>query len=127
MSDHGGDVVARELETSEGINIATSERRGIPMPDDESVHNSATELLSSPDDLRRRWAAIQAEFVDDPRQAVGDAEHLVSSVMDDLIAGFRRQREELDEQWTDGMNTSTDELRSAIQRYRDFFDRMLRV
>jgi len=86
-----------------------------------------TELLTNPDELRQRWAAVQAEFVDDPRQAVGDAEHLVSSVMDDLISRFREQRERLDEQWSDGPNASTDELRSAIQRYRDFFDRMLTV
>jgi flagellar basal body rod protein FlgF len=66
-------------------------------------------------------------FVDDPRQAVSDAEALVSDVIDDMTAGFRQQRQQLESLWNQGHQVSTEQLRQAIQRYRDFFERFLRV
>lgn len=120
---NGGDSHAGE------VGGTTSDFSG-QEPTVEQTHAEAgttTALLSDPDLLRDQWSAVQAEFVDDPRRAVGDAEHLVASVMNDLIERFREQRERLDSQWSDNTESSTDELRMAIQRYRDFFDRLLSV
>ena len=39
-------------------------------------------------EYRSRWHDIQAEFVDHPRQAVEEADGLVSEVMQDLARGF---------------------------------------
>jgi hypothetical protein len=51
----------------------------------------------------------------------------VSSVMDELVAGFRAQRERLDAYRSNGNQSSTDELRDAFRRYRDFFERLLQI
>ncbi|MBO9521740.1 MAG: hypothetical protein J7518_09400 [Nocardioidaceae bacterium] len=75
-------------------------------------------------DLRSRWEAIQQGFVDDPRAAVGDADALVRDVLDRLATTFEDQRQGLEDQWNDG-EPGTEDLRSALQRYRDFFDRLV--
>ena len=84
-------------------------------------------LVSDPAALRLSWDSIQVGFVDDPRRAVGDAEHLVSAVVDDLVDGFRLQRQRLEASWLVGAEASTDDLRQAFQRYRDFFERLLQL
>jgi hypothetical protein len=77
-------------------------------------------------DFRARWEAIQQGFVDDPRSAVTDADSLVSDVLDKLSTAFDEQHGRLEAQWNEG-EPDTEELRSALQRYRDFFDRLLSI
>jgi hypothetical protein len=60
-----------------------------------------------------------AAFVDDPSRAVGDAEQ--------LTAGFSEARLRLEAQWARGENASTEDLRLALRRYREFFQRLLAV
>ena len=74
-----------------------------------------------------RWSNIQAGFVDEPRQAVEDADNLVKSVLEKLSQGFTHERDRLAKQWDRGENVSTEDLRIALQRYRSFFDRLLNV
>ncbi len=95
-------------------------------PDSTGAVASHT-LLPNAEPFRRRWESVQVGFVDDPVQAVDDAEALVSSVMNELVAGFRAQRERLEAYRSNGNETSTDELRDAFRRYRDFFERLLQV
>jgi hypothetical protein len=71
-----------------------------------------------------RWNELKAEFVDEPRRAVRGANELVGQVLDELEELFRRQRSEL-EQGLDSEQTSTEDLRLALGRYRSFFDRLL--
>jgi hypothetical protein len=78
-------------------------------------------------DLRSRWGNIQTAFVDEPRRAVEDADNLVASVMKRLAEGFANERSRLEGQWDRGDNVSTEDLRLALQRYRSFFDRLLKV
>ncbi len=92
-----------------------------------STTEHANGLVTDPESFRRRWESVQVGFVDDPRQAVGDADALVSSVIDDLADGFRRQRQRLESRWSEGEDASTDDLRESFQRYRDFFERLLQV
>jgi hypothetical protein len=87
--------------------------------------NSA--LLADREGLRRRWESVQAGFVDNPQGAVGEAEELVSSVIDELVTGFQRQRQSLEASWAGGGEVSTDQLRASFKRYREFFDRLLLV
>lgn len=84
-------------------------------------------LMRDPDNLRRRWESIQVGFVDSPREAVGEAEKLVSSAISEIGNGFRQQRENLEASWSEGREPSTDDLRMAFQSYRDFFGRLLQV
>ncbi len=76
-------------------------------------------------DLRRAWEGIQAGFVDEPRRAVEDADHLVAATMKRLAETFAEERSRLEGQWDRGDDVSTEELRVALQRYRAFFGRLL--
>ncbi len=78
-------------------------------------------------DLRSRWTAVQSAFVDDPRDCVQKADGLVADVVDQLTSGFAHVRSGLEEQWSRGEEVSTEDLRIALQRYRDFFERLLAV
>ena len=94
---------------------------------DNSGAGTGSALLPNAEPFRRRWESVQVGFVDNPVQAVDDAEALVSSVMDELVSGFRAQRERLEAYRSNGNEISTDELRDAFRRYRDFFERLLQV
>jgi hypothetical protein len=75
--------------------------------------------------LRSRWNAIQAEFVDEPRRSVEQADKLVADTVQKLAEGFSNERGSLEKQWDNADNVSTEDLRIALQRYRAFFSRLL--
>jgi hypothetical protein len=79
------------------------------------------------DDFRQRWGNIQVAFVDEPRQAVEDADRLIAQTMKRLAEIFADERQKLEHQWDQGDNVSTEDLRVALRRYRSFFSRLLRV
>lgn len=72
-----------------------------------------------------RWQEIQTSFVDQPRDAVAEADSLVADLMQRLAASFSQERERLEAQWDSGDDVSTEDLRVALTRYRSFFDRLL--
>jgi hypothetical protein len=78
-------------------------------------------------DFRSQWNKIQTGFVDQPRRTVEDADKLVAAVMQRLAEGFANERSGLEKQWDRGDNVSTEDLRLALQRYRSFFDRLLKL
>ena len=78
-------------------------------------------------DFRSQWSKIQTRFVDEPRRTVEDADKLVTAVMQRLAEGFANERSGLEKQWDSGDNVSTEDLRLALQRYRSFFDRLLKL
>jgi hypothetical protein len=78
-------------------------------------------------DYRSHWSNIQAGFVDEPRHALEQADSLVAQLMKKLAEGFATERERLEKHWDSGENVSTEDLRIALQRYRSFFDRLLKV
>jgi hypothetical protein len=91
---------------------------------------SADQMLFADSDLsglRSRWTEVQSAFVDDPRDCVQKADGLVADVVDKLTAGFSQARSQLEEQWDRGEQVSTEDLRVALTRYRDFFERLLAV
>jgi hypothetical protein len=76
-------------------------------------------------EFQGRWESIQTTFVDDPRNAVENADALVAELMQRLADGFARERERLEGQWSRGEDVSTEDLRVVLQRYRSFFRRLL--
>ena len=56
-----------------------------------------------------------------------DADALVAEVMQRLADGFAQERRNLEAQWAGGGEASTEDLRLALQRYRSFFNRLLRT
>lgn len=77
--------------------------------------------------FRERWETIQTGFVDEPREAVSEADGLVAEVMQQLADTFARERNQLEGQWDRGEDVSTEDLRVSLQRYRSFFNRLLRT
>jgi hypothetical protein len=75
--------------------------------------------------FRDRWQTIQNRFVDDPREAVHDADTLVADVMQTLASTFAQHKKDLESQWGEGKEVDTEELRGALRRYRSFFNRLL--
>lgn len=95
-------------------------------------------------DFIRRWDVIQASFVDDPKAAIADAQHLVDEVMDargypvgdaqrqqedvsvespGVVADYRRARDIA--RRSDAGEASTEDLRQALQHYRSLFHTLL--
>jgi transposase len=72
-----------------------------------------------------QWKDIQAEFVDEPRKAVQDADALVANLMQRLARMFASERDQLESRWSGGGQVSTEDLRDGLRRYRSFFERLL--
>jgi len=79
------------------------------------------------DGFRTRWTEVQTGFVDEPRNAVEQADGLVAEMMKRLAQVFADERGKLEEQWSRGDDISTEDLRQALRRYRSFMDRLLSV
>jgi hypothetical protein len=77
--------------------------------------------------LRAHWDEVQAAFVDDPQQCVQKADALVSDLVEKLTSGFSETRSRLEAQWASGQEASTEDLRLALKKYREFFQRLLAV
>jgi alkylhydroperoxidase family enzyme len=92
------------------------------------VSDQAPAQLLEDDQLQSimaRWKDIQAEFVDEPRKAVQDADALVADLMQRLARMFASERDQLESRWAGGDEVSTEELRRGLRRYRSFFERLL--
>jgi hypothetical protein len=100
-----------ETDTDRQADTDAGQRATLIEPDRAESYNS-------------RWNELKSEFVDDPRRAVRGANELVGEVLDELEELFGRQRADL-EHGLDSEQTSTEDLRQALGRYRSFFDRLL--
>jgi hypothetical protein len=118
-----------EQEGPQLVRAETATAAGEMNPPKTQPKGDAGPLLVEKDrqDLQRRWDQIQTAFVDQPRNAVHDADALVSSAIDRLSKGFADERSKLEQQWDKGDQVSTEDLRVALQRYRSFFQRMLSI
>ena len=127
------EVDAEKLDRRIEVRNATTNRRDwdnaptITADQQVGEAGAVTPLFSDSDvgDLRSRWSNVQAEFEDEPRRAVEEADQLVATVMQRLAEGFARERGSLEKQWESGETASTEDLRMALQRYRAFFNRLL--
>jgi hypothetical protein len=91
-----------------------------------SEPNATKEPLLPDDGSRKgRWEEIQARFVDEPKKSVEDADGLVAEVIQQLASKFAEERSKLESQWQGGGEASTEDLRLAMQHYRNFFQRLL--
>jgi len=106
---------------------AQTERSGTEtgMSTDQSRTNSL--FADDTSGLRSRWDDVQAAFVDDPKECVQKADTLVAEVVEQLTNGFSEARSRLEAQWSRGEEASTEDLRLALKRYREFFQRLLSV
>ncbi|MFJ4653662.1 hypothetical protein ACIP5Y_20545 [Nocardia sp. NPDC088792] len=75
--------------------------------------------------LREQWREAQGHFVDDPREAVSQADELVEQALRQLTASYAQRRETIENGWSHGENTDTEALRQALRGYRDLFDQLV--
>ena len=109
-----------QLTTADLANTAT----GSHEPDQP---HSAGPLLAQDvsRDMQTKWESIQTDFVDDPQVSVRRADELVATAIKKLAETFADERAKLEQQWSRGNDVSTEDLRQALRRYRDFFHRLL--
>jgi hypothetical protein len=136
--DERSSDAASEVETDVGRRADTTAGEGEQSPDAASDAENDVDRRADTDAGQRttlieperaegyngRWNELKSEFVDDPRRAVRGANKLVGEVLDELEELFRSQRADL-EHGLDSEQTSTEDLRQALGRYRSFFDRLL--
>ena len=77
--------------------------------------------------LRSRWQTIQGDFVDEPRNAVENADKLVADAAARLTEICSGERERIERECPKGADISTEDCRQALRRYRSLFDRLLSV
>jgi hypothetical protein len=77
------------------------------------------------DDLKARWSSIQAQFIDQPRSSVEQAEALVAETLERINRIFTEQQTSLSKQWCEHEDASTEDLRITLQNYRTFLNSIL--
>jgi hypothetical protein len=117
----GRETAARATDRSDDCSLFdTGQGPSGPAPADTALFSSADSAA-----FEQRWNDVQTKFVDDPRDAVAAADHLVAEVMQTLAHKFADRKGRLEEQWGDQGDADTEELRRAMQQYRSFFHRLL--
>ncbi|MFE2147126.1 hypothetical protein ACFXA3_36280, partial [Streptomyces sp. NPDC059456] len=87
-------------------------------PQSGSVQAGVDEpLLGAGDtaEYHKAWSEVQSRFVDDPQEAVRSADALVAEVMQTLARSFSAHKQGLEEQWSQGGQVATEDLRLALQ------------
>jgi hypothetical protein len=110
--------------------LAQGQQTPDPRPVAGRQPDNQTLSLFPPEDAKgfqARWDAIQVSFVDEPRRAVEQADALVAEALKRQAEIFSAARSDLEAQWDRGQDVSTEDLRQALQRYRAFFTRVLKV
>ena len=133
----GGALTTDQIATAGRADSAERGSQGQDRPGDGQQPASATDpraggqapaqLLEGDEmqSMRAQWKDIQAEFVDEPRKAVQDADALVAELMQRLAQMFASERDQLESRWAGGDEVSTEDLRDGLRRYRSFFERLL--
>ena len=79
------------------------------------------------EDLRNCWTEVQGAFVDEPRDAVKQADELVALAIKEITDSFSEARNNLERQWTRSGNVDTEDLRVTFKKYRSFFQKLMAV
>jgi hypothetical protein len=121
-------IITQEREENQQESLP-SQRPNQALPSAHNDDGFSGPLLAhdASEEMRLRWESIQARFVDDPSTAVKDADELVVTATKRLSDTFSSERAKLEQQWSQGNNVSTEDLRLALRRYRAFFQRLLAV
>jgi hypothetical protein len=127
-----GDATGRGVDAdrtagAEAVGDMSREPAGVTAGSGGGAESGAGPLLppAESEGFRARWTDVQTGFVDAPRRAVEQADSLVAELMQHLAKTFADERTQLESQWDRGDDVPTDDLRTAFQRYRSFFERLL--
>jgi len=121
------EVVRTQADTPAGVAPApaATEPAARPSP---AASTDAHGLLSAERsaEFKRRWRDLQADFVDDPQQAVreaGDLSREILRALSDTIADADR----IDRWQAEDGTSGTEDLRIALRQYRALVDRLLEL
>ncbi|KAA8886167.1 hypothetical protein F3087_26600 [Nocardia colli] len=79
------------------------------------------------DRLRSQWREVQGAFVDSPRDAVTQADKIVSDIIYQLTTVYAERKRVLEERSAGLQESDTEDLRQALRGYRGFFRRLLSI
>jgi hypothetical protein len=142
----GPDAAAAEPDAAPGAGLAPyaglapadgGSMRPQPLPSTAGLDEP---LLSDAAGLRARWQRVQAGFVDDPQEAVGDAADLIEQTAQAMVGALRQRQRQLRVMWERGpaddsapadgdsaaRDSDTEHLRQMMQRYRALFNQLCR-
>jgi len=121
------EVVRTQADTPAGVAPApaATEPAARPSP---AASTDAHGLLSAERsaEFKRRWRDLQADFVDDPQQAVreaGDLSREILRALSDTIADADR----VDRWQAEDGTSGTEDLRVALRHYRTLVDGLLQL
>src|ERR1700691_2418043 len=108
FADHARDIPPAEIpaeindlnfQSGQAVPVSTVASQPGPLFPDDELHS-----------FRTRWDEVQTSFVDEPRQAVEQADSLVANVVKRIAEQFSAERAQLEKQWASGDDVSTDDL-----------------
>lgn len=114
-----------EITTADLTGSRSEENSREAQHDERATTNDPLLPADAGEDFRDRWQEIQVGFVDEPQQAVREADGLVAELMQTLAGTFADERARLEGEWERGAQVSTEDFRQALQHYRSFFQRLL--
>lgn len=127
---HGREMDDIEARTTPGTDPRVEELRGEqemrdseprdpaqarPEPGGYGTAGTASTMGLGLDEYRTRFADAQSRFIDDPKGAVEEARSVVEQAVDRLMESVRSDA---------GGTDDTEQMRVAMRRYRDLFDRL---
>ena len=130
LTDAERDAVEAEAVDAEAVTpdadpvVAGADAVDSPSDMDATVAAASLWSAGAADGLRERWQAAQLRFVDDPAAVAAEMRDLIGETVDQLQASLAQRRQELDEAFGSA-GTDTEQLRQAVQRYRDFHQQLL--
>ncbi len=135
VREDGTDAVATDERTSsrsgdEQAHGESAQQTSQSQPNmNDAVDEATAPLFPSQEATRFReqWVQVQGGFVDQPREAVEQADRLVADLMQRLASQFSDTRAELERRWDGQEDVSTEDLRVAMTQYRSFFERLLQA
>lgn len=77
---------------------------------------------SSRSEFEKRWHDVQADFIEDPRRAVGEAGSLMADLMEHIGKNLRSRKGELEGK---SGESDTEVMRLEMRRYKELMHRML--
>jgi hypothetical protein len=125
----------------------------LPASDGDRAHGRPMSAVAGMDEpllgdvaaLRGRWQRVQAGFVDDPKEAVGEAADLIEQTAQALVGALRQRQRQLRVLWehgpadgtgqaaggraADGESANvadTEHLRQLMRQYRTLFNQLCR-
>jgi len=81
--------------------------------------------LEDSQNFHMRWNEIQSQFVDDPKDAVIQADLLISEIIEQIKQRYDNEHATLKNTWSQSNDFSTEDLRTTLQKYHTLVDLLL--